>query len=145
MKIWNGRQHGEWYDRFRRSRIFQISEKTEARNGKTAPDLIGLTNSFFRHLNYHIPSMINITGSSDCLCQLVQRKFMGNDGLQIPLSTGHDFLHIPDIFRHIAARTNDTLLGIGHVQQINRSGSVIDRHRNKTTLNFAEMLEVSKD
>ena len=89
--------------------------------------------------------MVNIAGSLNCLYQFIQRKFVGNDGFQIPFSTGHYVLYIPYILRHITTSSNDALLRISHMQQINGSGCIINRNRNKPALNFSKALKVIKD
>ena len=70
---------------------------------------------------------------------------MGDDAFQLPFPAGHNLLDIPHILRHIAAGADNTLLGIGHVQQVNGAGRIVDSYRDEAAFDFSKTQEVAQD
>ena len=62
--------------------------------------------------------------------------------LQVPLAARHDLLHILHILRHIATRADDALLCVGHAEQVNGAGLIVDRHGDKAALDFSKSKEI---
>ncbi len=86
--------------------------------------------------------MVNIARRADGLFQFIQWELMSDDPLQLPLTTRHDLLHVPHILRHIATRADDALLDIGHVEQVNGAGHVVDCNGDKAALDFSKPKEI---
>ena len=93
---------------------------------------------------HHVQRVAGVRSGFQCLPQLAEREFMGDEGAQVHIAPLHQVHDVPRALGHIATGADDALLGAGQVEQIDLLEGRVHRTATKRLPIFPSPMKVSR-